>query len=445
LLQYELVNVPAQYRIAGRSASTIAASVETEIRESRLEPGASLPTVRELARRLRVSPTTVAAAYRHLRLRGLVAGQGRRGTRVSHRPPLPMRSAGPASSALRNLADGNPDPQLLPRLPILRPDPAVRLYGERSSLPELVAHARRGLASDGIAGEVAVVSGGLDGIERVLQAHLAPGDRVAVEDPGFTGVLDLVSALGLAVEPVALDELGALPDDLDRALRERVRAVVLTPRAQNPTGAAMSAERAREIRSVLDRRPEVLVVEDDHAGPVGGAPAIGVCPRPARWAVVRSVSKFLGPDLRLAILAGDAVTVARVEGRQRLGMGWVSHLLQRTVLALWSDRRVTGRFAKVAEAYAKRRQALISALARRGIASRGRSGLNVWIPVAEEAAAVAALAERGWAVRAGEPYRTRTPPAIRVTVSTLRPAEAERFADDLAAGVRSTPAASATR
>jgi DNA-binding transcriptional MocR family regulator len=439
------VNVPAQYRITGRSASAIAASVETEIRESRLEPGSALPTVRELAGRLRVSPTTVAAAYQRLRLRGLVAGQGRRGTRVSHRPPLPTRSPGPASAALRNLADGNPDPRLLPRLPVLRPDPAVRLYGERAALPELVEHARKGLAADGIAGEVAVVSGGLDGIERVLQAHLAPGDRVAVEDPGFTGVLDLVSALGLAVEPVALDERGALPDDLDRALRERVRAVVLTPRAQNPTGAAMSAERARELRSVLDRRPEVLVVEDDHAGPVAGAPAVSVCPRPSRWAVVRSVSKFLGPDLRLAIFAGDAVTVARVEGRQRLGMGWVSHVLQRAVLVLWSDRRVTGRFAKAAEAYATRRQALISALARRGIAAHGRSGLNVWIPVAEEAAAVAALAERGWAVRAGEPYRTRTSPAIRVTVATLRPPEAERFADDLAASVRSTRAASATR
>ena len=316
----------------------------------------------------------------------------------------------------------------------------MRLYGDRAALPALVEHARKGFAADGITGEVAVVSGGLDGIERVLQAHLAPGDRVAVEDPGFTGVLDLVSALGLAVEPVALDELGALPDDLERALRERVRAVVLTPRAQNPTGAAMSAERARELRSVLERRPEVLVVEDDHAGPVAGAPAVSVCPRPARWAVVRSVSKFLGPDLRLAILAGDAATVARVEGRQRLGMGWVSHMLQRTVLALWSDRRVTRRFAEAAQAYAARRRALIAALARRGIAARGRSGLNVWIPVAEEAAAVAALAERGWAVRAGEPYRTRTPPAIRVTISTLEPAEAERFAEDLSVGLQSVRA-----
>jgi DNA-binding transcriptional MocR family regulator len=90
----------------------------------------------------------------------------------------------------------------------------------------------------------------------------------------------------------------------------------------------------------------------------------------------------------------------------------------------------------VAEDYATRRRALISALARRGIAAYGRSGLNVWIPVAGEAAAVAVLAERGWAVRAGEPYRTRTPPAIRVTISTLKPPEAERLADDLSAGVQ---------
>jgi DNA-binding transcriptional MocR family regulator len=126
-------------------------------------------------------------------------------------------------------------------------------------------------------------------------------------------------------------------------------------------------------------------------------------------------------------------------------MGWVSHLLQRTVVALWSDRHVTGRFAAVAETYAARRRALIEALARRGIASRGRSGFNVWIPVAEEATTVAALADRGWAVRAGEPYRMRTPPAIRATVSTLKPTEAERFAADLAACLHPATAASTTR
>jgi len=440
------MNVPVQYKIAGRSASEIAASIEAGVREGRLAAGAPLPTVRELARRLRVSPTTVAAAYQRLRLRGLVAGQGRRGTRVTHRPPLPARSATAAlAPRLRNLADGNPDPALLPPVPALARERRPRLYGEQSHLPELVTLARAQLDDDGIGGEIVIVSGGLDGIERILQAHLGPGDRIAVEDPGFTGVMDLVSALGLSAEPVAVDDRGIVPAALVRALDRGARAVVVTPRAQNPTGAAVDTERARELRAVLDRRPRALVIEDDHAGPVAGTPAISLCPRPRHWAVVRSVSKSLGPDLRLAVVAGDAETVSRVEGRQRLGQGWVSHVLQRAVVALWREPRMAERLAAAASRYSERREALLGALERRGIAAQGRSGLNVWVPVAEEAAIVGALAERGWAVRAGEPYRIRTSPAVRITVSTLKPRESDRLAADLADCIRPTAPGSATR
>jgi DNA-binding transcriptional MocR family regulator len=436
LLQYKILNVQLQYRFAGRSATEIAASIESAVRDARLAPGSRLPTVRELARTLRVSPTTIAAAYQRLRLRGLVAGQGRRGTRVTHRPPLLARSPVAAAKGLRNLADGNPDPSLLPRHAAAVAPRRPRLYGEQNELPELLALARRQLAADGVRGEPAVVAGGLDGIERVLIAHLAPGDRIAVEDPGFTGVFDLVSALGLVAEPVRVDDRGLLPRDLARALDDGVAAVVVTPRAQNPTGAAIDDERARELGAVRERHRDVLVVEDDHAGPVSGAPVVTLSGRTKRWAVVRSVSKSLGPDLRLAVVAADEATVARVQGRQRLGMGWVSHVLQNIVAALWADRRLTGRLAAASKAYTERRRALLERLRSRGIAAHGRSGLNVWIPVAEEAAAVAALAERGWAVRAGEPYRVKTPPAIRVTISTLEPREAEKFADDVAAVVR---------
>ena len=432
------MNVQLHYRIAGRGASEIAASIETAVRDGSLAPGAQLPPVRDLGRRLRVSPATVASAYRLLRSRGLASGQGRRGTRVTNRPPLPTRSPAAVPAHLRNLADGNPDPKLLPDLPLsLRgPHRRPRLYGEGVNLPELVAAARRQLEADGIRGDLAITSGGLDGIERVLGAHLRPGDRVAVEDPGFTGVLDLVSALGLGAEPVRVDDSGPIRADLERALRAGVAALVVTPRAQNPTGACLDEHRVRELRPVLERHPDCLVVEDDHAGPVAGASPLTLCHGRSSWVVVRSVSKSLGPDLRLAVLCGDPVTVARVEGRQRLGTGWVSHVLQRAVLALWSDRRVTAGFDAAAEADADRRESLIAALAARRIRAHGRSGMNVWVPVAEEAAAVAALAERGWAVRSGEPYRTKTPPAIRVTISSLKPGEAERFAADLAERLR---------
>jgi DNA-binding transcriptional MocR family regulator len=255
-----------------------------------------------------------------------------------------------------------------------------------------------------------------------------------VEDPGYAGVLDLVGALGLVPRPVALDDFGARPEALEAALSAGARAAILTPRAQNPTGAAFDEDRARALRAVLERHRDVLLVEDDHNGPVSGTPALTLAgPRLTRWAVVRSVSKWLGPDLRLAVLAGDATTVARVEGRQALGAGWVSHILQGMVAALWSAAATDRRLRDAAAAYTRRRRALIQALARHGLAAHGRSGLNVWVSVREEAATVGAMAAAGWAVRAGEPYRIQSPAAVRVTVSALREEDAPKVAAALAA------------
>jgi len=432
MLQYEVMNVVLQYGIQGGTASQVVASVERAILDGRLAPGAALPPVRALAAALGLSAATVAAAYRTLRIRGLVAGEGRRGTRVVLRPPLPLRPGPVVGPGTRDLAEGNPDPARLPDLRrALRALPArSALYGAPSVLPALRRRAARQLDRDGIpSSSLAILGGALDAVERVLQAHLRPGDRVAVEDPGYAGVLDLVGALGLVPEPMPVDDLGPRPAALEAAVRAGARAVIVTPRAQNPTGAAFDETRARQLRALLDRHPDVLLVEDDHAGPVAGTPAFTLAhARKPKWAAVRSVSKSLGPDLRLAVLAGDATTVARVEGRQALGAGWVSHLLQGAVAALWADDAIERQLREAADTYTRRRRALLDALARRGVPAHGRSGLNVWIPVREEAATIAAMAAEGWAVRAGEPYRLRSAPAVRITVSTLAPEEAPMVA-----------------
>lgn len=414
--------------------------MEAGVHAGALAPGDPLPPVRALAARLGVSAATVASAYRVLRARGLAAGAGRRGTRVTARPPLMVGRSDAAPAGLRDVASGNPDPRLLPPLKphLARLSPGPTLYGAAADLPALVRLAGRDLAGDDIpADDLAVLGGALDGIERVLQAHLRPGDAIAVEDPGYTGVLDLVGALGLVLRPVAVDDSGPLPDALARALKDGARAFVLTPRAQNPTGAAVDAARARDLRRVLDRHPGTLVIEDDHAGPVAGAPAVTVCHEGLeRWAVVRSVSKSLGPDLRVAIVAGDPGTMARVRGRQAVGAGWVSHVLQELVARLLGDPACAARLRAAAGAYAERRRRLLGHLAARGIGATGRSGLNVWIPVREEGATVAFLAARGWAVRPGERYRIRSAPAVRVTVASLDARDSARLAQDVAESQR---------
>lgn len=435
-----------QYQISGSTAKEIAGTAETAIRKGLLGSGDALPTVRSLARALSTSPATVNAAYRILRQRGLIVAEGRRGTRVAPRPPL--RSPEPArqldyaeqpASGLRDLAIGLPDPALLPDLgaALSRVDVErkLTLSGLDRSDPELLELAAAAFEADGIpAHALAIVSGAFDGLERVLGAHLRPGDRVIIEDPAYTSIRDLLLALGLVAVPVEIDEFGLLPERLRATLRRGAEAVIVVPRAQNPYGAAMDSERAATLRSELEPYPDLLLVEDDHTGAISGVPCTTLTsPERQRWAVIRSVSKVLHPDLRLALMAGDELTIARIEGRQALGPRWVSHILQATVVELLDDPKTAATTARARDVYGSRRRGLLDALAEHGLVAHGRSGLNVWVPVREEAPVIRALYEAGWIVLAGERFRVETPPGLRITTSNLREDEAAAVAGVVAA------------
>jgi DNA-binding transcriptional MocR family regulator len=405
--------------------------------------------MRELAEQLGVNPNTVAAAYRTLRERGVIETAGRRGRGGRPAPATTGRDhiRVDVPDGVRDVAHGSPDPALLPPLAgafaaaAAEGDRAPVLYGADPLEPELARIARAALDADGVPdGPLTVVSGALDGVERVLAAHLKPGDTVAVEDPGWGRTLDLVPALGLRTVPVGVDDEGPRADDVRRALEAGARALIVTDRAQNPTGAAVSATRARALRSVLQGHPEALLIEDDHGHGIVDVPLHPLGGATRHWAFVRSAAKAYGPDLRLALLTGDAVTVDRVRGRQRLGPGWVSRLMQRALVRLWVDGAVDT--SAVAAAYGRRRDVLIGTLGRRGVVAHGRSGLNVWVPVPDETGAVARLLHAGWAVAPGARFRLSAPPGIRVTVSTLTEDETEALAAAIASALEPAPARS---
>ncbi|MGW7570367.1 aminotransferase class I/II-fold pyridoxal phosphate-dependent enzyme [Streptomyces tendae] len=431
-----------EYRITGRGAAEISASVERAVGSGELQPGQPLPPMRELAQHLGVNPNTVAAAYRTLRERGVIETAGRRGSRVRAKPATTGREfiRVEVPAGVRDVSDGNPDPALLPALgPVFaaaagQGDREPVLYGHAPVDPELARVARAELDADGVPdGPVAVTSGSLDAMERVLAAHLKAGDAVAVEDPGWGSLLDLVPALGLRTVPVGVDDQGPLPEDVRRVLAAGARALVVTDRAQNPTGAAVGPARARALRSVLRDHPGTLLIEDDHGHGIVDLPLHPLAGTTRNWAFVRSAAKACGPDLRLAVLTGDPVTLDRVRGRQRLGPGWVSRITQRAVARLWADGAVDGR--AVAGVYGRRRDALLGALAEHGVTGQGRSGMNVWIPVPDETGAVARLLHAGWAVAPGARFRLAAPPGIRITVSTLGEEDTGPLAAAVAAAV----------
>lgn len=432
-----------------------------------LTPGAELPTVRALAERLSVNRNTVAAAYAVLVKTGVAETGRRRGTRIAGIPQLPRELgwetdgstaggaidaraepvAGPGArlSARRaagsvDLASGNPDPALLPTL--ITPASVGRyqtvLYGDPAIDPGLLAWAVEHVspllpAAHGLA----VTHGAVDAIDRVLGAHLTRGDAVAVEDPCFLASIGVLRVAGYRTVPVATDAHGMVPASLSEAISGGARAVVCTVRALNPTGASVSAQRAAELRAVLVEHPHVLVVEDDHFAGIATTDYHRVTPpEQPRWALIRSFSKFLGPDLRLAVVAADPDTVKRLETRLAVGATWVSRLLQHIAHHLLTDPTVSELLARAAEAYRERRQLLLEALRRRGtpVAASGADGLNVWVELNQPAVpVVAGLAARGWAVSDGAAYclNDEPAPALRVTVSTLTPTQVTAFADDL--------------
>jgi DNA-binding transcriptional MocR family regulator len=426
--------------IGGNTAADIFESIRREAHAGRLAPGQSLPPVRELAERLAVNRNTVAAAYRKLVAARIADTLGRNGT-VIREPARAGEQEGIApGSPLVDLAGGNPDPAWLadPLRALVDTGYQPTLYGEPEFDAELQRLAHRWLGPDcrepyGLT----LTHGAVDAIERLFAAYLVAGDKVAVEDPCFLGSLNTLRCAGLEAAPVEMDVQGMLPKALEAALAAGAQAVLCTPRAQNPTGCSLSEKRARELRRVLGRYPDVLVIEDDHFALLARSPYFSIVPpTTTRWALVRSVSKGFGPDLRAAFVASDQGTAQRLGMRLGPGTNWVSHLLQAVLRGLLGSKGAMARLREASKNYALRREALIAALREEGLgAQQPCDGFNVWVPLpagADAARVTQALAQQGWCVRSGEAFAIASDvSALRITASTLDRADSARFAAHL--------------
>jgi len=430
--------------ISGRAAADIAASVRALIERGALRPGQALPPVRTLADTLGVNRNTAVAAYRQLTQAGVVVTRGRGGTHVADRSAVPQEGFA-ADSVLRDVATGNPDPDLIPDPSRALAQVAGRpvLYGEPVIDPGLEQWAQSWMRSDLAPDEVrlTITSGAADAVERLLALALVRDDAVALEDPCFLTSIHTVRVGGYRAVPVPVDDEGMTVEGLRTALEQGVRAIVCTPRAQNPTGASLTETRAAELRDVLRAHPYVLVIEDDHFSMLSRRrfhSLIG--PDHRRWALVRSVSKFLGPDMCLAVTASDPDTAERLAMRLTPGTTWVSHLLQRLALALVTDHEVAAGIEAAGAHYAERNRSFAERLTALGVPAAAGDGLNLWVALPVPARDVSEqLMRRGWLARPGDAFVLADEPAarrLRLTVHDLGDADAERLAADIAAAVR---------
>ncbi|MEP7034695.1 MAG: PLP-dependent aminotransferase family protein [Actinomycetota bacterium] len=433
-------------RLDELSSRGLARAVSRAVRDGALRPGSRLPPIRTLAGALGLSPTTVSAGWALLARSGAIRTDGRRGTTVADvRTPSPGRYRRALERQLDfalDLSTGIPDPALLPDLgPAMTEQNTAGIPGsylDDPVLPELldVLRAQWPYATD----ELMVVDGAMDALDLVCRTLLRFGDRVVVEHPCFPPLLDLLESIGVEAVGVPVDQLGLCPEPLATALQGQIGAVFLQPRAQNPTGASMTEQRAQDLAAILGPLG-TPVVEDDSAGAVAASAPISLGQWiPGQVIHIRSFSKSHGPDLRLAAMGGPTDLLREVIHRRELGQGWSSRVLQRVLLNLLTDPAAVATVAHARDEYTRRRVALVAALASRGIHIADGDGLNLWVPVHDESAAIVRLARQGVGVTPGSPFEVIPGGGSHVRVTAgLVTAGHEDLAEVLAAAANTSP------
>lgn len=409
-------------------ARQIAQSIRQAVTSGRLPDGARLPAERTLATSLGVDRMTVARAYEELAREGLIERHVGRGSFVSQQrgaarrdaPPGPATSAWSAAFASRspeplpappgmlqqptrgsvvNLSSLFPDPDLFPLKDFTRAMDDVlqreggRLLGYGSAggyapLREFLAGTmRRGGVETGPE-EILITNGSQQGIDLVARTFLDPGDRVVLENPTYTGAVQVFQSHRAQISGVALDSEGMVPDDLESLLsRSDARLIYLIPNFQNPTSGTMGLARRRAILDVALRHG-VPILEDDFGGDLryegSGQPSMkALDPRGQIVIYLSTFAKKLVPGLRIGWLAGPPEVVRRLVAIKRITDWSTSLLLQGALHEFCARGHLDTHLERVVTVYRERRDVMLRAMKRHFPEeirwTRPEGGLFIWV------------------------------------------------------------------
>jgi len=315
----------------------LAATIQREIERGRLKPGDALPGTRALASSLKLHRNTVDAAYQELILQGWLESEPSRGTFVARDLPASAAPAEPrsmrrpqrhlaentgvapaAGSPPLQISDGTPDPRLMPRAELARAFRralaapsflAGQGYGDlmgnlqlRLALSRYLADAR-GLSV--AASEILVSRGSQMALFLTARTIVAPGQAVAVENPGYPLAWSAFRAAGARIVGVPVDDQGLSVDHLERlcARDDSLCAVYVTPHHQYPTTVTLPMSRRLQLMA-LAQRHHLTVIEDDydHDYRFDGTPVLPLVakfPPEVDLIYIGSLSKLLAASIRL--------------------------------------------------------------------------------------------------------------------------------------------------
>lgn len=382
-----------------RAAEPLRSQLERQLRDAirsgRLGVGERLPSSRELAHELGLSRGLVQDCYAQLQAEGYLntrvgsatsvaarAASAGRAETVATAPPVGLTAAGagPAPAGLRlnvDFASGVPDLASFPRADwawavreTCRAAPTAAFgYGDprgSSHLCEvLAAYLRRVRAAAAIPDRIVICTGFAQGLNLVLRSLAGAGiTQVGFEDPGYSMTVAAATArAGVDAVPVPVDESGI---DVRALAGTGARAVVLTPAHQWPTGVVLSPERRLELADWAASN-DATIIEDDYDAefrydrdPVGALQGLAA----DRVAAIGTVSKSLVPALRLGWIVCPPWLAGAVAA-EKAGQDRGSPVLDQLALAtLMESGRFDRHLRRMRAIYARRRAALVEALAR---------------------------------------------------------------------------------
>ena len=364
------------------------------ILEGRLRPGQRIPSTRALAEELAMSRMPVLTAYEQLLHEGYIEGRIGSGTFVSVALPEDLHGSAQAgivagAQAARRAPHARDEGGLgpfrvsLPALELFPHAAWARLvsrhahalapeqmaYGDPAGVVSLrvaiADHVRAARAVRCEAEQVLVVSGSQAALRLAAAVLLQPGDRVAVEEPGYPGARAALAAGRARIVPVPIDEEGIVVATLRR--RGRLRAAYVTPSHQYPLGTSMTAGRRLAL---LDwaAHAEAWVLEDDYdseyryvSRPIGALQGMDAH---ERVIYIGSFSKVLFPALRVGyMVVPESLRQRFVAAREALDI-FSPTLYQLALAEFLADGHFGRHLRRMRAVYRERRDALLEGLDR---------------------------------------------------------------------------------
>ena len=392
-----------------------------DINSGVLKPMDRMPTHRELARELGLSVQTVSLSYKEAERLGFLSGEIGRGTfvkaRVTERAGHMMLDHSPnevldlsiirgvyldeheaaSREMFRELAESDNASFMRPCRPI------AGLDRHRETARQWLG--RFGVSAD--ANRILVTNGAAHGIFLALSCIIRSGDVVLCENLTDHGIIGLSNILGFSLKGLPTDAEGIMPDALETACAAGgVRAIVLIPTLNNPTGHVASAARRHEIAAIAERYG-VFVVEDEVSRPMirENLPSITEL-LPERGFFVTSFTKTVMTGLRVGYLVVPPSYSIRAASILRVS-SWSGTYLTAEIASRWIENGTALRLLEIQREEAVARQVIASEILDGHIASSHPLALCAWLKVPAhwtEDGLVRSLANQNIAVSPSDPF-----------------------------------------